>query len=257
MCLTGYVRTFYVPSVHLSIEAVRRSLNASLFAVVSNDNGDTFKGQSKALNESDLSLARRRVQILDWRVVPRANQFVKLAYCATIVEMHERLARVQFDWVVRLRPDGLYWPVPPGWLRSLDRNTVYQSSNSGDVMWIMPRHALAIMAAKGDTPLSKSSDGDVCCGTLSSRYFECLCEIVRTDIASATIARLGLFAAGYLGNRLDKPERQTWTESLSTNQLAHWPGTGRGIAARNLHRRPNATASDAYKLLDRKPWTAR
>ena len=31
-----------------------------------------------------------------------------------------------FDWVVRLRPDGLYWPVPPGWLDTLNRTTVYQ-----------------------------------------------------------------------------------------------------------------------------------
>ena len=31
-----------------------------------------------------------------------------------------------FDWVVRLRPNGLYWPVPPGWLDTLNRTTVYQ-----------------------------------------------------------------------------------------------------------------------------------
>ena len=64
VCLTGYVRTFGVPSVYRSIEAVRRSLHAPLFAVVSNDAGDTFKGQSQAVNDSVLAPAREHVRIL-------------------------------------------------------------------------------------------------------------------------------------------------------------------------------------------------
>lgn len=153
MCLTGYVRTFVVPSVHLSIEAVRQSLHAPLFAVVSNDDGDNFKGQAAPVNDTAIAFARAHVRILDWRVVTGADQFVKLAYCATMVEAHERRKHVAFDWVVRLRPDGLYWPVPSGWLGTLNRTTVYQSSNSGDVMWVMPRPTVATMAAIANTPL--------------------------------------------------------------------------------------------------------
>ena len=138
ICLTGYLRTFVVPEVHLSIEALRQSLDrAPLFAVVSNDAGDTFKGQAAPINESVVALARKRVRVADWRVVPGGRQvfgqFVKLAYCAAILEAHERRKRVAFEWVVRLRPDGLYRPVPPDWLGTLNRTTVYQSSNSGDV----------------------------------------------------------------------------------------------------------------------------
>lgn len=256
VCLTGYVRTFGVPGVHRSIEAVRRSLSAPLFAVVSNDDGDTFKGQSQAVNDTALAVARAHVRIVDWRVVTGADQFVKLAYCATIVEAYERRERVAFDWVVRLRPDGLYRPVPPGWLDSLNRTTVYQSSNSGDVMWVMPRHTLATMAAIAGTPLATSSEGDVCCGDLPHRYFECACEIVRTKIASATIARLGLFPTRDLGNRLDNPSRQRWAASLSTQRQAYQPGTAKGVTAESLHRLPSAAAARAYTLLNRKPWAA-
>ena len=256
VCLTGYVRTFGVPDVHLGIEAVRRSLNATMFAVVSNDDGDTFKGQSATVGDAEIATARARVRILDWRVVPSVDQFGKLAYCAAIIEAHERRTRAPFDWVVRLRPDGLYLPVPPGWLRSLDRATVYQSSNSGDVMWVMPRYALATMAAIGGTPDSTSPEGDVCCGELPHRYFECACEIVRTGIASATIARMGLFPTTDLGNRRDNPEKRAWTASLSTARQAYWPGTARGVTARTLRNRSNATALRAYTLLNRKPWTA-
>jgi len=260
VCLTGHVRTFGVPSVYRSIETVRRSLHAPLFAVVSNDAGDTFKGQSHAVNDSVLALAREHVRILDWRVVPGGRQvfgqFSKLAYCAVIIEAHEQRKRVAFDWVVRLRPDGLYRPVPPGWLGTLNRTTVYQSSNSGDVMWVMPRHTLATMAAIGDTPMATSPEGDVCCGALPHRYFECGCDIVRTKIASATIAHKGLFPTTYLGDRLDNPETRAWAASLSTQRQAHWPGTARGVTAESLNRRPDAAASRAYTLLDRKPWTA-
>ena len=259
VCLTGYVRTFTVPEVHLGIEALRRSLHdAPLFAVVSNDYGDTFKGQAAPVNESAVASARARVQIADWRVIPGGRQvfgqFVKLAYCAAILEAHERRKRVEFAWVVRLRPDGLYRPMPPGWLGTLNRTTVYQSSNSGDVMWVMPRHTVATMAAIGDTPMSRSSEGDVCCGDIPHRYFECGCDIVRTDVASATIARLGLFPTRDLGDRLDNPTKKHWAASLSTARVAHLPGTARGVTAGRLWQRPNGT--DAYRLLDGKPWTA-
>ena len=259
VCLTGYVRTFTVPEVHLGIEALRRSLHdAPLFAVVSNDYGDTFKGQAAPVNESAVASARARVQIADWRVIPGGRQvfgqFVKLAYCAAILEAHERRKRVEFAWVVRLRPDGLYRPMPPGWLGTLNRTTVYQSSNSGDVMWVMPRHTVATMAAIGDTPMSRSSEGDVCCGDLPHRYFECGCDLVRTDVASATIARLGLFPTRDLGDRLDNPTKKHWAASLSTARVAHLPGTARGVTAGRLWQRPNGT--DAYRLLDGKPWTA-
>ena len=256
MCLTGYVRTFVVPSVHLSIEAVRQSLHAPLFAVVSNDDGDNFKGQTAPVNDTAIAFARAHVRILDWRVVSGADQFVKLAYCVTMVEAHERRKHVAFDWVVRLRPDGLYWPVPSGWLGTLNRTTVYQSSNSGDVMWVMPRHTVATMAAIANTPLATSPEGDSCCGELPHRYFECACEIVRTSTASAAIAHLGLVPTAKLGNRRDNPVKRQWADALPTNRQAHQPGTGKGVTAESLHRRPDATASRAYVLLDRKPWTA-
>ena len=239
VCLTGYVRTFGVPGVYRSIEAVRRSLRASLFAVVSNDDGDTFKGQPAAVNDTVLAAARAHVRILDWRVVPggrqELGQFAKLAYCAAIIEAHERRNRVAFDWVVRLRPDGLYQPVPPGWLESLNRTTVYQSSNSGDVMWAMPRHTLATMAAISGTPASTSPEGDVCCGTLPHRYFECACEIVRTRIASATIARIGLFPSRDLGDRRDNPAEAE---------------VGRRAA---VHRTPSAPAGHGPRRHGREP----
>lgn len=257
VCLTGYVRTFAVPGVHRSIEAVRHSLRAPLFAVVSNDGGDTFKGQALAVNDTALAAARAHVRIEDWRVVSGAfDQFVKLAYCATIVEAHERRHRIAFAWVVRLRPDGLYRPVPPGWLGTLNDTTVYQSSNSGDVMWVMPRRALATMAAIAGTPAATSPEGDVCCGDLPHRYFDCACEIVRTEMASATIAHLGLVPTSDLGNRLDNPAKQKWVASLSTARQAHQPGTGKGVTAESLHRLPRAAAVRAYTLLNRKPWAA-
>lgn len=263
VCLTGYVRTFVVPAVHEGIEALRRSLHdAALFAVVSNDDGDTFKGQAVPVNDSAIAAARARVRVDDWRVVPGGRrvfgQFAKLAYCAAILEARERRERVAFDWVVRLRPDGLYRPAPLGWLGTLNGTTVYQSSNSGDVMWVMPRHTVATMAAMGDTPMSRSPEGDSCCGDLPHRYFECACEIVRTPVASATIARLGLVQAGDLGDRLDRPATRIWATSLSTKHQAHLPGTGRGVTAESLGRvRSRINASCAYKLLDRKPWTVR
>ena len=262
VCLTGYVRTFVVPAVHKSIEALRRSLHdAPLFAVVSNDYGDTFKGQAVPVNDSAIAAARIRVRIDDWRVVPGGRQvfgqYAKLAYCAAILEAHERRERVAFDWVVRLRPDGLYRPVPPDWLGTLNGTTVYQSSNSGDVMWVMPRHTVATMAAIGDMRMSRSPEGDVCCGDLPHRYFECACEIVRTRIASATIARLGLFPTRDLGDRLDSPATQMWAASLSTAKQAHVPGTAKGVTAESLHRvHSRIDTSRAYELLDRKPWTA-
>ena len=260
VCLTGYVRTFGVPRVYRSIEALRRSLHAPLFAVVSNDDGDTFKGQSQAVNDSVLVPAREHVQVLDWRVVPGGRQifgqFSKLAYCAVIIEAHERRERVAFDWVVRLRPDGLYRPVPPGWLGTLNRTTVYQSSNSGDVMWVMPRHTLATMAAIGDTPMSKSPEGDVCCGTLPHRYFECACEIVRTSTAAAAISHLGLVPTSNLGNRRDNPTKKQWIDALSTDRQAHQPGTGKGVTAESLHRLPSAPIARAYTLFNHKPWAA-
>ena len=257
VCLTGYVRTFAVPGVHRSIEAVRHSLRAPLFAVVSNDDGDTFKGQSHAVNDTALAVARAHVRIADWRVVSGADQFVKLAYCATIVEAHERRHRIVFSWVVRLRPDGLYRPVPPGWLESLDDSTVYQSSNSGDVMWVMPRHTLATMAAIAGTPMATSPEGDNCCGNLPHRYFECACEIVRTSTAAAAIEHLGLVPTSNLGNRRDNPTRKQWVDALSTARQAHQPGTGKGVTAESLHRLPGAAAAvRAYTLLNRKPWAA-
>lgn len=260
ICLTGYVRTFGVPSVYRSIEAIRRSLKAPLFAIVSNDDGDTFKGQAASVNDSVLAPARAHVEIRDWRVVPGGRQvfgqFLKLAYCASIVEAYERRHRIGFDWAVRLRPDGLYRPMPPGWLETLNRTTVYQASNSGDVMWVIPRYALATMAAIGDTADSTSPEGDICCGPLPHRYFECGCDIVRTSIASATIARIGLFPATSLGDRRDHPDKRAWTDALPTRHQAHWPGTARGVTAESLHRRPSATAVPPYTLLDRKPWTA-
>ena len=116
--------------MHLGIEALRRSLHdAPLFAVVSNDYGDTFKGKPPV--ESAVASARARVQIADWRVIGGRQvfgQFVKLAYCAAILEAHERRKRVEFAWVVRLRPDGLYRPMPPGWLGTLNRTTVYRAA---------------------------------------------------------------------------------------------------------------------------------
>tara|TARA_X000001036_G_scaffold423659_1_gene447836 strand:+ start:842 stop:1630 length:789 start_codon:yes stop_codon:yes gene_type:complete len=257
VCLTGYVRTFGVPGVYQSIEAVRRSLRAPLFAVVSNDDGDTFKGQAHAVNDTALAAARAHVHnIRDWRVVSGADQFVKLAYCATMVEAHERRRRVTFGWVVRLRPDGLYRPVPPGWLDSLNRTTVYQSSNSGDVMWVMPRHTLGTMAAIAGTPEATSPEGDNCCGDLPHRYFECACEIVRTSTASAAIAHLGLVPTSNLGNRRDNPTKKQWIDALSTERQAHQPGTGKGVTAEGLHRLPSAPFVRAYTLLNRKPWAA-
>ena len=248
VCLTGYVRTFVVSAVHGGIEALRRSLhNAPLFAVVSNDYGDTFKGQAAPVNESAIAAARAHVQIVEWRVVPHANQYVKLAYCAAMLEVREQRARAAFEWVVRLRPDGLYRPVPPGWVAALNRTTVYQSDNSGDVMWVLPRHAVATVVLIGSGP---------CCGALSTRFFACGCDIVRTDVASATIARIGLGPAGNLGDRADHPDENEWAIGLArTRARAFWPGTGRGIAADRLWQRPNATASQAYRLLDGRPWT--
>lgn len=260
VCLTGYVRTFGVPAVYRSIEALRHSLRAPLFAVVSNDDGDTFKGQPAAVNDTVLAAARAHVRIRDWRVVPGGRQvfgqYAKLAYCAAIVEAHERHHGIAFDWVVRLRPDGLYLPVPPGWLDSLNRTTVYQSSNSGDVMWVMPRHTVATMAAIGDTPMSTSPEGDTCCGTLPHRYFECGCDIVRTKIASAAIARMGLVPTSNLGDRSDNPSRKHWFDAQPTVRQAHLPGTGKGVTAESLHRRSNTTLANAYTLLNRKPWAA-
>ena len=256
VCLTGYVRTFVVPNVYHSIEAVRRSVRAPLFAVVSNDDGDTFKGQAQAVNDTALAIARAHVHVRDWRVVSGADQFVKLAYCATIVEAHERRHRVAFDWVVRLRPDGLYRPVPPGWLGTLNRTTVYQSSNSGDVMWVMPRHTLATMAAIAGTSMATSPEGDVCCGELPHRYFDCACEIVRTSTASAAIAHLGLVPTSNLGNRRDNLAKKQWVDALSTVRQAHQPGTGKGVTAESLHRLPRASFAHAYTLLNRKPWSA-
>jgi hypothetical protein len=256
VCMTGYLRTFWVPSVYQSIEAVRKSLNAPLFAVVSNDDGDTFRGQVDALDDVALAPARAHVNILDWRIVPRADQYVKLAYCAAMLHAHERRIRKRALWVVRVRPDGLYFPFPKHWLSTLNKTTVYQSSNSGDVMWVIPRGALTTMAAIGGTPLSTSPGGDICCADLPHRYFECGCEIVRTTTASATIAKVGLFPTRDLGNRLDNPAKQKWAMSLPTTRLAHWPGTAHGVTIKSLHRRPNASASRAYMLLDRKPWAA-
>jgi len=256
VCLTGYVRTFAVPGVHRSIEAVRHSLRAPLFAVVSNDDGDTFKGQSQIVNNTALEAARAHVRIEDWRVVSGADQFVKLAYCATIVEAHERRHQIIFEWVVRLRPDGLYRPVPPGWLETLNDTTVYQSSNSGDVMWVMPRHTLATMAAIAGTPMATSPEGDNCCGDLPHRYFECACEIVRTRTAAVAIAHLGLVPTSNLGNRRDNPTKKQWVDALSTERQAHQPGTGKGVTAANLHRLSSTPFARAYTLLNRKPWAA-
>lgn len=249
VCLTGYVRTFVVPAVHEGIEALRRSLHdAPLFAVVSNDYGDTFKGQAAPVNESAIAAARARVRVLEWRVVQHADQYVKLAYCAAMLEVHEQRVGAPLAWVVRVRPDGLYLPVPPGWVAALNRTTVYQSSNSGDVMWFVPRRAVATMVMVGSGP---------CCGALPTRFFACGCDIVRTEIASATIARLGLVPTSNLGNRLDNPAKQRWAASLSTAHGAHLPGTGRGVTAKSLHRLRNGAADErAYALLDRKPWTA-
>lgn len=248
VCLTGYVRTFVVPAVHEGIEALRRSLHdAPLFAVVSNDYGDTFKGQAAPVNESAIAAARARVQTAEWRVVPGADQYVKLAYCAAMLEVHEQRVGAPLAWVVRVRPDGLYWPVPPGWVAALNRTTVYQSSNSGDVMWFVPRDAVATMVMVGSGP---------CCGALPTRFFACGCDIVRTEVASATIARLGLVPTSNLGNRLDRPDKHQWTTTLSTKMQVFWPGTGKGVTAASAHHRPNATEARAYDLLDRKPWSA-
>ena len=52
------------------------------------------------------------------------------------------------------------------------------------------------------------------------------------------------------------PVKRQWADALPTNHQAHQPGTGKGVTAESLHRRPDATASRAYVLLDRKPWTA-
>jgi hypothetical protein len=77
---------------------------------------------------------------------------------------------------------------------------------------------------------------------------------VRTEVASATIARLGLFPTADLGDRPDNPSTQRWTASLSTARVAHLPGTGKGVTANRLWQLPNVT--DAYRLLDAKPWAA-
>ena len=249
VCLTGYLRTFVVPEVHVGIEALRRSLNrALLFAVVSNDAGDTFKGQAQPVNERAIRAARARMSIVEWRVVAHADQYAKLAYCAAMLDVHEQTVGVAFAWVVRVRPDGLYQPVPRGWLETLNRSTVYQSSNSGDVMWVLPRHTVSAMVLV---------DAGSCCGGFPTRFFKCGCDIVRTNVASATIAHIGLVATGNLGNRRDRPDANQWSVGLaSTPARAFAPGTGRGIAADHLFQRSNASVEHAYTLLDHKPWSA-
>ena len=267
VCLTGYLRTFTVFAVHSSIETVRSSLhNATLFAVVGNDYGDNFKGMSGPIDEKRVSEARRRVRIQSWDVLgggagawagagagaeagavagAGANQYTRLDKCNKRMRAYEIGEGKPFLWVVRLRPDGLYWPVPAWWLASLRTNTVYQSSNSGDVMWILPRRAVSSMVRAGSAP---------CCGALPTRFFLCGCDIVRTGEASASISKIGLAQTGRLGNRNNHSQRRRSHPTARGDIFK--PGTGWGVTEGNLHLRPSAIASRAYVILEKKPWTA-
>jgi len=248
VCLTGYLRTFTVPAVHSGIEAVRSSLhNATLFAVVGNDHGDNFKGMSGPVGEKRVSEARRHVRIQSWDVLTGANQYTRLDKCNERMRVYEIGVGDPFLWVVRLRPDGLYWPAPVGWLVSLSINTVYQSSNSGDVMLVMPRHAVSSMVRIGSAP---------CCGALPTLFFLCGCDIVRTREASASISKIGLAQTRRLGNRRNHSVRLGSQDYSPNARDIFKPGTGWGVAESNLHLRPSAIASRAYALLEKKPWTA-
>ena len=104
----GYLCTFVLPTVHRSIEEVRQSVHAPLFAVVSNDYGDTFKGQAAPVNES--AVVAGACARANRRLARRAGgRPVRQAGLLRGDGQRARAAQTgEFAWVVRLRPDALH-----------------------------------------------------------------------------------------------------------------------------------------------------
>jgi hypothetical protein len=213
-----------------------------LFAVVSNGDDDTFKGQAGTVSDLIIKNARTRVHITEWIEVPGvADQYDKLEICENKVTQFEHTNGINFQWLIRLRTDGLYLPIPRNWLRTLNLSTVYQSSNSGDVLIVYPRETVRYFIDRKDAQ---------CCGDYETRFFACGCEIVRTREASSSIMAIGLLRTSRLGNRRADA-------NVPNYPLRHVfrPGTGFGVTEETL-RLANATSTTPYTILATKPWSA-
>ena len=239
ICMTGYVRTFVVPVVYHAHEIFRNSLNASIIAVTSNDNLDTFKGQRGHIRASEIREARSHVKHMSWMTTSNTTQDQKLQTCITKIVMIERNRNCQFRWVLRTRTDGLYQPVPSGWMYTLNPTTLYRSDNSGDVFVIMPREVVTHAPVFDRIEVS---------------YFTCACDIVRTMEAARFINTLGLRQTGELRG-LHDVDKTTMNRVYKGNTRIFRPGLGWGVTSASVKDLKFITRS-TYSHLSSKPWSA-
>lgn len=238
ICMTGYLRTFGEIGVAETIEALRASIHAHAIAVVSNDGEDTFKGQSSALDPEVVTRGRQRVLFARWIELPHSDQVSKLQRCLSEVDEMERSHRraKPFQWIIRIRPDATYSPVPARWLDGLRDDTVYRSDNSGDVMLVAPRR----LASEAYTPRREV-------------FFVCGCDIIRTLEAARLIRAIGLRQTGLLVNHTTERRIATRYPKVS---LKRWR-LGWGVTPDMLQRPSERPIyRDAYRLLESKPWSA-
>jgi len=242
VCVTGYVRTFPTPAVLDGIFNLSADLRAPIIVNLANGNQtDTAKGQRFTVEDSLLSDAFRRLNeawLHSWTVSSVGSWRDRKYDCHNVANRH-----FVYSWLVDVRPDVIYAPIPPGWLKNLNETIEYHSDNSDDFIQFVP----AISATNG------------------VRYFKCACTVVRTPEAMDVIAAVGLVNAHRIGSSWSNVTHfgQKVLAGQRTSRRGHasayyyLPTMGKGICASDAKRfLRDRDLLTAYQLLDRRPWSA-
>ena len=141
-------RTSVYKRVVAALAIFRR--RGDLFAIVS--------ANETRLNNSAVAQARESLNPEHWEHdsgIPKSaetvvsglqRQWSKLDRCRQLIKIREQLKEFRYDWVVRARPDVVFSPLREDWYEELQDDTVYRSRNSADLLIILPRAALDVVA---------------------------------------------------------------------------------------------------------------
>ena len=177
---------------------------------------------------------------------PHADQYVKLAYCAAMLEV------VEHGWARHWRGScacpavGRYWPVPPAVGRRAQPHDRVPEQQLGR------RHQREVRRTRWPLFVERWA-ARPCGGALPTRTFACGCDIVRTEVASATIARLGLVPAVRLAKAARPPRQAPPGPSHVCPQSSRCSGSARARASRPRARiaGPTPRRRSVHTLLDR------
>jgi hypothetical protein len=238
VCVTGYVRTLSTPAVLDGIFNLSADLRAPIGVNLANGNQtDTVKGQRFPVEDSSLSDAFRRLNeawLHSWTVSSVGSWQDRKFECHNVADRH-----FVYSWLVDVRPDVIYAPIPPVWLKNLNETIEYHSDNSDAFIQFRP----AISATNG------------------VRYFKCACTVVRTPEAMGVIAAVGLGNTHRMGPSWSNVTYfgKQYLNGRRTSHRGHYylPTMGKGICASDANRfLRDRDLLTAYQLLDRRPWAA-